>query len=177
MRIGPASAADIKPYLEHLARHHRESGKGGAPLFSPYSADSPWDAEGKKEALLERWSKALLEPVWERAWAVVDEGRVVGHLDLRGDGIESMQHRARLGMGLEQAYRKRGVGTSLLEAAITWAREQPTLVWLDLGVFAHNEAALRLYTKCGFVAARRVNDLFRVDGQSIDDVHMVLKLR
>jgi len=49
-------------------------------------------------------------------------------------------------------------------------------VWIDLGVFAHNEAARALYKSVGFVEVGTVKDQFRVDGVSIDDVSMTLAL-
>ncbi len=80
-----------------------------------------------------------------------------------------------LGMGLEREVRGQGWGRQLLEAAITWARDAG-LAWIDLGVFAHNPRARRLYESVGFETVGVTADRYRVDERSIDDVSMALKL-
>ena len=62
-------------------------------------------------------------------------------------------------------------------AALGWARDEPSLTWVDLGVFAHNRVARALYDSLGFAATATVPDLFRIHGRSIDDVRMGLGLR
>jgi ribosomal protein S18 acetylase RimI-like enzyme len=68
-----------------------------------------------------------------------------------------------------------GPGPALLAAAIGWAR-RAELAWLDLGVFAHNHRARKLYTAVGFVEVGTTRDRYRVDDASIDDVAMALRL-
>jgi L-amino acid N-acyltransferase YncA len=48
------------------------------------------------------------------------------------------------------------------------------LEWIDSEVFGHNEPALNLHRRVGFVEAGRVPDMFRLDGRSVDDVRLVL---
>ena len=102
---------------------------------------------------------------------------MIGHSDLRARGVETAKHRALLGLGVETAQRGRGLGATLLQTTIDWARAHPLLEYVDLSVFAHNAPAIALYERSGFVQTGRVNDLFRVDGTSIDDVQMTLPLR
>ncbi|MES2856860.1 MAG: GNAT family N-acetyltransferase, partial [Bdellovibrionota bacterium] len=80
-------------------------------------------------------------------------------------------------MGIERSHRGGGWGTKLMEVAIGWAKEQPSLDWVQLYVFDHNEPAKALYRKFGFEAVGTVEDLFRVHGQRIADTHMVLNIR
>ncbi len=177
MRIEPLVHAQIDTYLAHLARHMAESGRDGTPVFNPLPPSERWDPDARRPLLLARWAKALHEPGWERAWAVHDNDRIVGHLDLRTRELSSSLHRATLGMGLEATHRRMGLGRALIDTAVAWAREQPSLDWVDLQVFAHNEPALRLYAQCGFVEKGRVEDLFRIGGERITDVQMTLRLR
>jgi RimJ/RimL family protein N-acetyltransferase len=81
-----------------------------------------------------------------------------------------------LGMSVARAWRGRGVGSALLAAAIEWAREQG-LHKLSLSVFPHNEAAIGLYRKHGFVEeGRRVKHYRRASGELWDSVEMGLLL-
>lgn len=46
-------------------------------------------------------------------------------------------------------WRRRGIGRALLEAAVEWARGAGVRK-LELHVFPHNEAAIKLYESFGF---------------------------
>ena len=82
-----------------------------------------------------------------------------------------------LGMLVAHDWRGRGVGSALLEAAIEWARERE-LHKLSLGVFTHNEPAIALYRKFGFVEeGRRVKHFRRANGELWDAFEMGLLLR
>ena len=62
----------------------------------------------------------------------------------------------------------------LLHAAIDWAKHQPSIAWIDLGVFSDNPGAQALYTRHGFEVLGRMPDRFRVDGESLEDISMTL---
>jgi RimJ/RimL family protein N-acetyltransferase len=68
------------------------------------------------------------------------------------------------------------VGWALLAHAIEWAREQG-LHKLCLQVFPHNEAAIALYLKFGFVEeGRLVSQIRRSSGELWDTIAMGLLL-
>jgi len=161
--------------VAHIARHSRESGQDGDLIFRPRSSDAPIDEGATIERHRAGWDQRLDEPYWLRTWGVVLDGQVRGHLDLHGGRLASEFHRAMLGMGVERGWRGKGHGRALLAAAIAWSRTAE-LDWLDLGVFAHNHRARKLYTSVGFVEVGITRDRFRVDGAEIDDVAMVLAL-
>jgi GNAT superfamily N-acetyltransferase len=167
--------AHLPKLVAHIGRHSRESGQGGDPIFRPRSFDAPIDEPATIERHRAGWAQGLDEPYWLRTWGVVEGGEVRGHLDLHGGRLPSEFHRAMLGMGVERPWRGRGHGRALLAAAIAWARDAQ-LAWLDLGVFAHNRRARKLYASVGFVEVGITHDRFRVDGKLIDDVAMVLAL-
>ena len=167
--------AHLPQLVAHIARHSRESGRGGDLIFRPRSSDAPIDEPATIERHRAGWSQAIDEPYWLRTWGVVVDGQIRGHLDLHGGRLPSEFHRALLGMGVERPFRGRGHGRALLAAAIGWARGAE-LAWLDLGVFAHNPRARKLYASVGFVEVGVTRDRFRVDGAVIDDVAMVLAL-
>lgn len=161
--------------VAHIARHSRESGQGGDLIFRPRSSDAPIDEPATVERHRAGWGQALDEAYWLRTWGVLVDGQIRGHLDLHGGRLPSEFHRAMLGMGVERPWRGHGHGRALLAAAIGWARGAG-LAWLDLGVFAHNARARKLYASVGFVEVGITRDRFRVDGTVIDDVAMVLAL-
>jgi RimJ/RimL family protein N-acetyltransferase len=168
---------DLDEFCAHLERGMAQSGREGLPVFHPLPAAAiagRYTAE-KKAQMLGRWCKSLDEVGWGRAWGLREGGRVLGHVNLRGGEPETRAHRAELGLGVERAYIGHGHGQRLMETAIDWARAQG-LAWIDLGVFAENAPARALYAKLGFVETGRREDLFRVDGRSIDDIEMSLRL-
>jgi RimJ/RimL family protein N-acetyltransferase len=81
-----------------------------------------------------------------------------------------------LAMLVDRDWRGRGAGSALVRAAIDWARDQG-LHKLSLEVFAHNEAAIALYRKCGFVEeGRRPGQYRRASGELWDSIVMGLTL-
>jgi GNAT superfamily N-acetyltransferase len=169
------SEAELPALCVHIARHHAESGRDGDAVFSPRSATVPFDEVASMERHRLAWGRELSEPLWMRTWGIVEDGLVRGHLDLYGGRIPSELHRATLGMGLERGVRGKGRGRELLATAIAWARGH-RLAWIDLGVFSNNAPARALYESAGFVAVGTTRDQFRVDGLSIDDIAMTLRL-
>jgi len=80
--------------------------------------------------------------------AETSEG-IVGRLSVTRDHYPSSQHVADLGLMVARDYRRRGAGRALLEAAVEWARASGVSK-LELHVFPHNEAAIKLYELFGF---------------------------
>jgi RimJ/RimL family protein N-acetyltransferase len=81
-----------------------------------------------------------------------------------------------LGMLVDAAWRGRGIGSALLQAAIDWARGQGVHK-LCLEVFPTNAAAIALYRKFGFVEeGRRTGQYRRASGELWDSIVMGLAL-
>ncbi len=175
--IVPLTADRLDALQTHLAHHHAESGQGEIHFkpFDPAQADRP---KGLHETA---WQLPLTELGWQR-WFVAQSSQhasatVLGHLSLKGPSLRTALHRCELGIGLERKGRNRGIGTALMHHAIAFARATPTLEWIDLNVFAHNEIARNLYHQLGFVQMGTRIDSFRLSGESLDDVQMSLDLR
>jgi RimJ/RimL family protein N-acetyltransferase len=106
------------------------------------------------------------------AIVAVAAGDIVGslHVDANRFGV------GELGMAVAQPWRGRGVGSALLAAAIEKARGEG-LHKLSLDVFPHNDAAIALYRKFGFVEeGHRVKHYRRASGELWDSIVMGLLL-
>jgi RimJ/RimL family protein N-acetyltransferase len=102
----------------------------------------------------------------------VSGGTIVGMIHVDRSRFGSGE----IGMAVARDWRGRGVGSALLAAAVDWAREQG-LHKLSLSVFPHNEAAIALYRKFGFVEeGRRVKHIRRASGELWDTIEMGLLL-
>jgi RimJ/RimL family protein N-acetyltransferase len=165
--------ADFCSELEkHLGRHRKESGRNGIH-FMPFAPDDP---DGPGGISME---KAMLpddRPGWQRWFCARDStsGRIIGHVDLRHDGLKASKHRCELGIGIEEAYRGKGIGKRLMNTAIEYARSREFLAWIDLRVFGNNIGARSLYKQLGFTEVGVIRDRFRICGESVDDMMMVL---
>lgn len=175
-KIHQLTIQDIDAYVDHLSRHLPEPGIDGI-ISQPFSADEPIDKEKFRKKIMERWSVNPGQGAWEVAWGIFEDNNIIGHIELIGNSMQALQHRAKLGMGIETKFRSQGYGRLLMETALTWAKSQNFLSWIDLDVFAHNKVALKLYNSFGFTPVGKTIDRLRVDNQSIDDFHFVLNLK
>ena len=95
-----------------------------------------------RDALRPAWVESVGDP--EGAWFVAEiDGELVGSASIQGRGV------AHLGMQVARSHRGRGIGSSLLEASIGWARHAGAHK-VALEVWPHNDAAIALYEKFGF---------------------------
>jgi RimJ/RimL family protein N-acetyltransferase len=102
----------------------------------------------------------------------VSDGEIVGEINVD----PSWMGFGEIGMFVAADWRGRGVGTALVAAAIEWARAR-RLHKLALSVFPHNEAAIALYRKFGFVEeGRLVQHVRRANGDLWDLIEMGLLL-
>ncbi len=177
MNIRPLTENDCDKYFAHISRHFAESGNGDI-IFHPNIDHHLWNLDEKwREDFRKYRNTPAGEVAWQMVWIVEDNATILGHVDLRGPRLRSALHRATLGLGLEREARGKGLGRQLSLLAIEWAKQQAFLDYIDLNVFANNTTALNLYMSLGFVLQGVHCDLFRVGTYSIDDFHMVLKLR
>jgi ribosomal protein S18 acetylase RimI-like enzyme len=177
MNIRPATAADMPAYYDHMQRHFRESGKDGDVIFHPIDDYDTWNREEHLAKMVRELEAPLGRPGWVRVWIAELGGEIVADSLIRSAHLKTARHRCQFAIGVERLARGQGLGRRLSLQSIAWAREQGELAWIDLWASAQNEPALRLYRSLGFTEVGTVRDQFRLQGQSVDDTHMVLKLR
>jgi RimJ/RimL family protein N-acetyltransferase len=105
----------------------------------------------------------------------VDSGAVVGWCDVVPVPRPIFSHVGTLGMGLLPAYRGQGIGARLMTAALDASRICG-LERVELGVFADNERARRLYAKMGFVVEGVRSKRAKIDGRYRDEILMARQL-
>lgn len=106
-------------------------------------------------------------------WVAEEGGAVIGHAFLDPMGMAGNAHVYQLNIVVHPGHTGAGVGTSLMEAALEWARDQRSLEKVELSVRATNDRAIGLYRKFGFVEEGRLSRRVRTaDGAFIDDVLM-----
>lgn len=172
-----AEVADIPATMAHFARHGDESGRGGDLVFSPMTDGNSWRDLAYGEKARVKWERNLSEPGWERVWLLENGFQICGHVVLFGSGLPASLHRCTLAIGLEREARSQGWGRALMEECLRWCQSQAPLEWVDLYVFSHNNPARALYKSLGFQEIGTTEDLFRVHGKKIADVHMVKRVK
>jgi putative acetyltransferase len=100
---------------------------------------------------------------------------IVARLSLARDSHPASAHVADLGLMVAAAHRRRGIGRSLLDQAVAWARESG-IEKLELHVFPHNEPAIKLYEQFGFEREGVRRNHFRRGGRLFDAVLMTYRV-
>lgn len=80
-----------------------------------------------------------------------------------------------LGVYILRDWRDQGVGTALMDAAMTWALTQPEVRRVELEVMTTNARAIHLYEKFGFEREGIRRHLYLIDGQPVD-IQMMARL-
>jgi len=138
-RIRTSQPADV-PALQAVARAaHRDTRFFGDAHFSPERAEdlySTW-------ITLESQGRAATVFV-----ATVPPDQAVGYISCH---LDQDRREGRIGLvGVDAAVRGRGIGQSLVYAALDWFRNQGVLV-ATVVTQGKNRAAQRLYQRCGFL--------------------------
>jgi putative acetyltransferase len=105
--------------------------------------------------------------------AVTEDGELAGGAGLHPVGASPRKrHVMTLGMHVQPAWQRQGVGTRLLQALCDYADNWLGLLRLELEVYADNERAQGLYRRHGFVQEGRHRcDALR-DGVYVDSLSM-----
>ncbi len=109
-------------------------------------SDTGWRTVGEER----RYLRAVRRHPDAAVFVAVSERGVVGRLSVARDPHPASRHVADLGLMVAEAERGRGIGRALLDEAVRWARASGVRK-LELHVFPHNEPAIRLYERFGFV--------------------------
>jgi RimJ/RimL family protein N-acetyltransferase len=147
---------------------------GFRAVYESISAEGRWiggELPIDWDARRPTWEASLTDPQSLIVLAWVD-GVPVGWIS----GGQAPHGRVELGMGILDGYRSQGIGTMLLATVIGWAKQRGAHK-VTLELWPHNDRALGLYEKFGFVVEGRFRRHWRRnDGSIWDSVAMGLVL-
>jgi len=161
--------------LEVLSRETRETPEAGVTLRKVRREDLPSVIVVNRVALPENYPEWFFEDHisrWSDAFyvALVD-GKIVGYVMSRVEyGTSNFDpHRlVRKGhivsIAVLPGYRRRGIGTALLRAALRSLKERYGCEEAYLEVRVSNEPAIKLYEKHGFQKVKRI-PMYYLDGE------------
>ncbi len=176
-RIEPLAPQEFDAFIDYLNDHLSDNGRPPVGYFQPLSREASLFSPARAAAFRAGLETPVGERGWRRGWVARDEeGRIGGHIDLRGHAEDHTRHRCLLGMGVHRDLRRQGLGSRLIRHAGRWAASTGVLAWIDLQVLGANRAAIGLYRRAGFREVGEVEDMFAIDGQSHSYVTMTLRL-
>lgn len=107
-----------------------------------------------------------------------EDGTLIGMVGFRQESALKMKHKGMIfSMYSAPEHRGKGVGRALMQALIERARALPDLEQINLSVVTSNAAAKNLYESLGFETYGVEKRCLLVDGQYLDEAHMVLFLK
>jgi len=130
-------------------------------------SDSRWRSVGDER----RYLRAARKHPDAAVFVAELDDRIVGRLSVARDPHPASRHVADLGLMVAASHRRRGIGTALLEAAVSWA-EKAEVRKLELHVFPYNHGAIKLYERFGFVQEGYRRNHYRRGDQYVDAVLM-----
>jgi putative acetyltransferase len=122
-----------------------------------------------------RYLRALKRHPDAAVYVAEENGAIVGRLSIARDPHQSSRHVADLGLMVAAGYRRRGIGTALLDQAVAWARDAGVRK-LELHVFPWNEPAIRLYDRFGFEREGLRRGHYRRGAELVDVILMAYML-
>src|SRR5699024_551812 len=96
-----------------------------------------------------------------------------GFINFTNGERKRIAHRASAGVSVEKNMRGLGIGKSVIQNLLEWARNNIIIEKVGLSVFADNYRAIQLYKRIGFVEeGRRKNEIKKANGEYVDDILM-----
>jgi RimJ/RimL family protein N-acetyltransferase len=123
------------------------------------------------------WVNAFIEEEHSILLVAEHNGQIIGNIDITGASRKRLKHNGLIGMGMLQQFRQQGLGSILLETAISWAKDHTQLERLWLQIIDGNNPAIQLYHKFGFVEEGRQKHFIKTASGYADNLIMALMLQ
>ena len=167
---------DVEDWLKQCAILDSESGEDGI-YFGPYNRGEPYSIDKIRKKTIKLWTQEFTKPSWRRAWGIFDDNTIIGSAQIAAGDLPTSLHRVDLGLGIYKKYRNLGLGQRLFHVIIDWCKKEPSIYWIDLGVFFGNDTAKLVFAKVGFKEIGYKKDAWIIDGQSIGETLMTLNVK
>ena len=159
----PTDAAQLNNYLRQTS--------GETHFMVRYPEECNQSLEAAQKRL-----QGILDDERSFMLAAFLDGELIGNCGLNAMAPKDrfkMRHRASLGISIKQKAWGLGLGTVLIKRALGQAKENG-FTQVELGVFADNDRAQRLYQKLGFQQMGCIPNAFYLkDGTFRDEIQMV----
>ena len=157
----PADAENVLSYLKMI---------GGESDNLSFGADGvPFSIEAEQSFIQSR-----LDSKEDVLYLVKYNGEIVGNGSINSLSGR-MSHRAELGISVRKDYWGKGIGTKLMSALISFARNAGFEI-LSLEVRSDNDRAIRLYERFGFKKIATYPGFMKIKGALVDYDLMCLTL-
>ncbi len=103
-------------------------------------------------------------------FVTIQDGHIVGYLFAIGGSTNKTKHCAHIVIGVIEAYRGKGIGSSLFRELEKWAKGK--LHRLELTVITENNAGINLYEKAGFIIEGVKKHSLYMDNRFVDEYYM-----
>ena len=149
-------------------------GRGLAGLFADVRREGRWlittpgSVSEPSEAF---WISEMIRAAEHLVLVAEADGDVIGNILVSVDRGVATEHIGVLSITIADGWRDVGIGTEMVAAAQSWARERG-LRKLSLGVFPDNERAVAVYEKRGFVREGLRRMQYRSGGDYRDELLM-----
>ena len=119
---------------------------GGETSYLSFEKDEyPLNVESQIEDI----KSTNASPINEMILAVAD-GKIVGIGTINSSNKIKCRHCGELGIVVAKEYQGKGIGTTIIQKLIDWAKENGVTTRIQLDTRKDNEYAIRLYEKFGF---------------------------
>lgn len=156
--IREAIAADASALIEYVNKVAGESN------FLTFGVGDFKKTVEEEKIIIEEHSNAE-----NRIFLVAElNGEIAGLLNVNASSKPRMKHIGDFGVTVRKDHWGKGIGSSLIEVMLEWAKSSGVIRKINLNVQANNEAAIALYKKFGFEIEDTIRrDLF-IDGKFYD---------
>lgn len=108
-------------------------------------------------------------------FVVKRDNEIVGFILLTRGGYKKNMHASSLVIGVLEKHRKSGLGSKLIDAAVSWAQKHQ-IKRIELSVMVNNDGAFQLYKKNGFQVEGIKNRSIFYNNEFIDEYLMAKHL-
>ncbi|MCF1585706.1 GNAT family N-acetyltransferase [Tetragenococcus koreensis] len=133
-----------------------------------YMLYSPNERKYDKEQITKMINDVSRNGLLLAAW---DDAKIVGYILVQVSSLKKTKHIGYVVLGVLSKYSHKGIGTRLIDKALSWAKEN-TLHRVELSVVSENIPAVKLYKKMGFICEGIRKDSILLDGKFLDEYYM-----